>query len=222
MAADTYRIVMGAYGWLHQAWSTDFYPDDLPEEWQLGFYGNEFPVVMFPAHYWDNDDETLQEWMEDSGEDLRIICEFDSIAHYESNKNRLKLIGDRCCGIVCKTLVTELSEVQLAQFDDIAYPLCLDLAAGDYDDLPNDIKGKVQQLTIGFVCNGVETSCQFKNGALAIAKVDCTGLGMRELRTLVETMLAQTDETQMAVIIFSGNPPDIELIRNAQIMLELY
>ena len=40
------RILIGASGWLHSGWQEQFYPEDLPQDWQLAYYGNEFPVVL--------------------------------------------------------------------------------------------------------------------------------------------------------------------------------
>ncbi|HEB83268.1 MAG TPA: hypothetical protein ENJ11_10440 [Gammaproteobacteria bacterium] len=39
----------GAYGWLHRHWQGSYYPDDLPEDWQLGYYSNDFNTVLVPA-----------------------------------------------------------------------------------------------------------------------------------------------------------------------------
>ena len=39
---------LGARGWQHPGWATDFYPDDLPEDWQLSYYANEFHALLLP------------------------------------------------------------------------------------------------------------------------------------------------------------------------------
>lgn len=46
------RINLGAYGWRHAHWLETFYPADLPEDWQLTYYSNEFNTVLVPADYW--------------------------------------------------------------------------------------------------------------------------------------------------------------------------
>ena len=45
-------INTGAYGWHHPHWLDTFYPDDLPADWRLGYYSNEFNAVLIPADYW--------------------------------------------------------------------------------------------------------------------------------------------------------------------------
>jgi len=59
---------IGAVGWQHAGWHQGFYPDDLPEDWQLSYYANEFSTVLVPADYWqgDGDADELLEQVPDS------------------------------------------------------------------------------------------------------------------------------------------------------------
>ena len=43
---------IGAYGWKHENWSGGFYPDDLPQDWQLTYSSNAFNCVLVPVEYW--------------------------------------------------------------------------------------------------------------------------------------------------------------------------
>ncbi len=45
-------VNVGAYGWLHPHWINRFYPEDLPADWRLGYYSNEFDTVLVPSFYW--------------------------------------------------------------------------------------------------------------------------------------------------------------------------
>lgn len=45
------QIELAAYGWDSPAWSI-FYPEDLPPEWRLDFYRNEFTSLVLPAAEW--------------------------------------------------------------------------------------------------------------------------------------------------------------------------
>ena len=40
------KVLVGAANWHAQQWATDYYPDDLPTEWQLSFYANEFSTTF--------------------------------------------------------------------------------------------------------------------------------------------------------------------------------
>ena len=46
------ELQLGAYGWSHARWNEDFYPADLPADWQLSYYSNEFNTVLVPCSYW--------------------------------------------------------------------------------------------------------------------------------------------------------------------------
>jgi uncharacterized protein YecE (DUF72 family) len=39
-------VLIGACGWQHNDWTGEFYPDDLPEEWRLGYYAHEYQVSI--------------------------------------------------------------------------------------------------------------------------------------------------------------------------------
>lgn len=42
-------LVVGSVDWDHDAWAGSFYPHDLPREWRLGYYANEFSAVLVPG-----------------------------------------------------------------------------------------------------------------------------------------------------------------------------
>ncbi len=45
------QIELAAYGWEGTAWSS-FYPEQMPPEWRLDYYGNEFTSIVVPAPDW--------------------------------------------------------------------------------------------------------------------------------------------------------------------------
>jgi hypothetical protein len=47
------KLEIAAYGWQGAAWD-GLYPDDLPPEWRLEYYGNEFAAVVVPAATWQS------------------------------------------------------------------------------------------------------------------------------------------------------------------------
>ncbi|MET0024770.1 MAG: hypothetical protein ABW085_10945 [Sedimenticola sp.] len=60
---DGTELLIGARDWEHPAWCGDFYPDDLPEDWRLTYYANEFMSVLLPAERWvDAREEAVEEW----------------------------------------------------------------------------------------------------------------------------------------------------------------
>lgn len=45
-------IRVGACGWQHAHWQGTFYPDDMPGDWRLSYYANEFSTVLVPQACW--------------------------------------------------------------------------------------------------------------------------------------------------------------------------
>jgi len=69
-------ITVAARGWSYPAWSESFYPDDLPEDWHLAYYSNEFRAVMVPAAEFANVDPLeVERWVEDVVEGFEFYLE---------------------------------------------------------------------------------------------------------------------------------------------------
>jgi len=66
---------VGAYGWRHDHWQPNFYDDELPEDWRLTFYANEFNAVLVPASYLD-ESRDIEQWCEDVNEGFRFYFEW--------------------------------------------------------------------------------------------------------------------------------------------------
>lgn len=45
------QIELTAYGWEGEAWS-GFYPEEIPTDWRLDYYCNEFTSLVVPADAW--------------------------------------------------------------------------------------------------------------------------------------------------------------------------
>ena len=66
-------IALGAWDWRHAAWNGRFYADDLPPEWYLTFYSNEFDAVGLSAAGWMNPPLwELEQWLEDTHAGFRF------------------------------------------------------------------------------------------------------------------------------------------------------
>jgi len=102
MSDENMRV--GSYGWKHLGWRGGFYPEDLPEDWELGYYSNEFRAVMVPQSYWcvgtgyDFGGE-----IDDIHEDFRFILEYPTIQTADEASlfgEQLDEIADYTAGIV--------------------------------------------------------------------------------------------------------------------------
>lgn len=72
------NVLIGTEGWQHEAWLGSFYPEDLPEDWQLDYYSNLYRVLLVPYAVWSvwqlDDVEEIVEAME-SPSYLYLSCE---------------------------------------------------------------------------------------------------------------------------------------------------
>jgi len=67
-------IRVGACHWDYEHWQKSFYPHDLPEDWRLSYYANEFSTVLLPASVMCCNEQTLESWADDVGEAFRFYA----------------------------------------------------------------------------------------------------------------------------------------------------
>jgi hypothetical protein len=69
------EIEVAAYGWQGEEWKL-FYPQDLPDDWRLDYYANEFFAAVVPYSEWSLVEEgELLEWQEQVSDDFRFYWE---------------------------------------------------------------------------------------------------------------------------------------------------
>ncbi len=92
---------IAAYGWQHRGWSGSYYPDDLPEEWRLAFYANEFRAVVVPESTWrDADADRIAAWAGETGAGFRFLLE--AAASGDEPGRAGELLGDRFGGVLLR------------------------------------------------------------------------------------------------------------------------
>ncbi len=103
------EIFIAARGWSHSCWHGNFYPDDLPEDWQLSYYSNEFSAVVVPASQWVGLDYVeFERWKEDVPERFLFYLEVeDLLANWEQAAEIVKPLGDQLGGILLRPLEVE-------------------------------------------------------------------------------------------------------------------
>lgn len=129
-------INLGAYGWRHAHWSDTFYPEELPQEWRLGYYSNEFNTVLVPADYWQNmlPDE-CEQWLDDVHPDFEFYIEchsrmFESVSPADLTQ-ALKLLKPQLPALVFLDEQT-LPEAVKRQFDVLVDRLELEVIGSVY------------------------------------------------------------------------------------------
>jgi len=95
---------LGARGWDHPAWQGSLYPDDLPPEWRLSYYANEFNAVLAPADLWGAADAGLiASWADDVHDDFRFFLELPAGAETAITERIPEVaagLGAACGGLV--------------------------------------------------------------------------------------------------------------------------
>ena len=178
MAENMNQVLIGARGWLHPGWQGHFYPDDLPPDWQLAYYANEFSMVVIREQEWEQL-ENIATLREDCAEDFRFVVELPLSLSEEKLSTyieRLRQLGKQCAGVIVHA-------------DQAS--ACTFLPAA----IPRYIEGS------------------------SLVKIQ-TGASLKALRALMERAL-QMQASSPVLFVVEGEPPDVELLRNAQIMFEL-
>jgi len=204
----------GSRGWQHRAWAGSFYPDDLPSEWRLPFYTNEFDTVLIPSsELLDADQDQIQAWLEDSGDDFTFFVEFDDRHEFSQQFQMAQVLLPQLAGIVLNTSMEE----QKLSADSIRV-LTSNTLGGDiqiYAPMPaaKDVALAETQLVYN-----IETT-------LAPNNRRCLGL----LRSNTITTAALTDllgvlhkiDGGCGALFFTAAKPEIGLLRQASTIYEL-
>lgn len=168
------------------AWKA-FYPEDLPEDWRLAYYGNYWKDLLIPAGEWER--FTLDsEWIRDLPDALRLYFEVpDALAEP----------GDACAGLAA-SLGPRLGGMLVRDssvLPDGAVPpgLVLGRAPG-----PPAIQG-------------VSASSVFANGtSFVLMLAPEPGLGPPGWRALLEAVHACLPAAREAIVFLRAGPGELE------------
>lgn len=222
-------IAIGAYGWLHPQWDEDFYPDDLPFEWKIGYYGNEYPLAVVPHTYWTEHANEVGQWLEDCDESLEFIAEWPpSGAAAPVNEQAaagIAALGKRVIAILFP-ITAMPSEYEWDIFKKYAneYVLSFDVSPDLNAGFKAEWAQRSSDIEAGFCWHGDPTDAdELYAGKIGICRVGEL-LEPRALRVLFEKMIAvdkQTNHNKPLVFIADGSPPSLQLLTNAGIILDL-
>lgn len=210
-----HRVLIGACGWEHAGWQGAFYPDDLPADWRLGYYANLHPVVLAPADAWLAPGTAARARAE-AGDGLLFLAEVPQAclthavagdgAALEAWLAGVTALGEYAAGLVLPSGAPRLPSALLQRLDQVA-PLAIE------DDLPG---------AEGFarVWHGPPESPQLDRGRLALARIASPAPPPRDLRAILEALLAAAGERR-AVLLVDGEPPDPRALETAGVILDL-
>lgn len=192
MAEDMYKVLIGARGWCHPGWQDSFYPDDLPQDWQLAYYSNEFSMVVIREQEWMQIDD-MAALRKECAEGFRFLVELPVLAAAESlsgHIEKIQQLGRQCAGVIIHTEQTQ------------AQPLL--------DACRSMLPKAVPCYSEGYL------ESEKTNGLIKVQP----GTTLKELRVLMESAL-RVSISSPAWVIVEGEPPDIEMLRDAETLLGL-
>ncbi len=221
MARD-YPLLIGACGWSHTSWATDFYPEDLPMDWRLSYYANEFPVVLVTAQEWCSPNADATHWCEESEASFRFVLEINANSTEEAQPQmrRIDAIGDRCVGILLRTSLNSEVATLNSLLDSVEAfsPLCVDFG----NENPADsVLQLLRSRQVSCCWHGIGGPEGLMLGSLAVTRIITRDVNPRQIRHWVETCLTAGGQHRQTILLFDGDPPDIAVIRQAQVILDL-
>ncbi len=225
-----YRILIGTAGWQYPEWGNEvFYPEDLPQDWYLSFYSNEFPVVLIAESRWAGASETEQivdEISEQATEGFKCIFELD-LRVQNSMQTRLQplaRIENFLGGLLVHAKSNFVEDKKLCQqlvSLHADFNVCLDID-GD-TDLPA-LAVFCEQHAISVCWRGEGEVIVPDASPLWLTRCD-SGLDkkvlVQQLKTIIAKQLKLENPSREHVLIIDGAPPSVEITRNASIMMDI-
>ncbi|WP_319557995.1 hypothetical protein [Thiomicrorhabdus sp.] len=197
------NLTLGAKGWQRENWLGTFYPDDMPEEWQLDYYANEFRALLVPFFVWSQwDDEQIEEI--DGALENPFACCFELLDLPDIEVTRklesLKtVLGSRAFAVVLRS-----DEVDLQKLDQ------------DVAGLPVTLVAKQSALPgWQWQYNGAIVSGQL------LGYVDSLPETAKERTELLRSFVAGLPETVGTVFLIDVDELSIDSLRQMKLMAEL-
>lgn len=237
MSQRDYRILIGTAGWQHPQWINDgFYPDDLPEDWYLSFYANEFPMVLVPDEQWEEAataEQIVAEILEQATPGFKCVFELDLSGDGILQEKllmrlaALEQIQEFLSGLL---ILADIDALESESFSDefIAlknrFNLCLELKNSPTEsELPN-IRTFCEHHSVSLCWKGEGEAIVPDASTLWVARCDSQQDKkslMQQLKLLIGWQLKLESLLREHVLILDGAPPQIEAARNANIMLDI-
>lgn len=173
-------IIVAAYGWVHADWNESFYPEDLPEDWQLSYYSNEFRAVVVPASEWTGEDSVdIERWMEDTSEEFIFYLEVtDVLLDWVKFAEAVKPLGEYLGGILLRPAGVDGDLAMIASCLDAAVdiaPVCVLLPAKT--ELSEAGRGLLRQHGVSQAWDVGDGAPTWTKGGFAVARVSDVSSG---------------------------------------------
>jgi hypothetical protein len=190
-------IQVAARGWEFPAWSGDYYPQDLPAEWRLAYYANDFSLLLVPQARWVGAAPELgRAWCDEVSETFRFYLELTDPrpAALEGLAGWVDALGARFGGILTpgsrQSKLTARYPYRVFYVLEVAQP------------------GPLAQPPTG-------------RGPAAVL-IGRAGLGsLREQRTLFTELAARFGSQGEVPVFLGGDPPPVQALLDARQLVQL-
>ncbi len=230
MSQEWARPEFGAWGWRHNKWQDNFYPDDLPADWQLTYYSNEFPLVLIPAA----DREQLSvpqvaDLVEDVNEGFQFILELSASEQGINQAGSLQacvpVFSDALLAGVIDLSSGELPAEGVLQEMCCRYasilPVHVNLPAGA---LAQSVQDALAAYDVSYCWRSDLPGLSQTGGDLHMGIVTShqqQAMPLPELRVQIEQFRSASSTAKQTVVLFKGDPPCIDDMNNAQVIADL-
>jgi len=206
------NFLVAARGWRHPAWVENFYPQGLPEDWQLSYYSNEFRAVVVPAETWGNaDTREVASWQEDTDEAFRFFLEVTDLdTGWGDFSARILPLAGQFGGVLLRPAHCD------ADLGQLAFSLQQAQRWGPVAViLPSGMEPGERGRRLG------SKRPRWSPGRLALALADATQRTPRQWREVVENCLSFGVDSDTVLLMMEGEGPDIEALRVTMMIADM-
>ncbi|NOX42999.1 MAG: hypothetical protein GXP19_04600 [Gammaproteobacteria bacterium] len=232
MSASSHKdILIGATGWNHEAWVGSYYPENLPEDWRLSFYSNEFTTVLVPECDWINiQKEDIEQWINDTHDEFIFFFEANlttntAIDQIQRAANLLESQNkDRSqVGALLITVPPETSEADLLNINSKLPPnlsVSFDFIKSKLSD--TKLEDILSSLSLNTTWHSDLSYKHTPNNGLQLGILDTkTEHSNKQLKNYFEQFRSITNNSSQVALFLSGHPPDINNLYNIKMIKEL-
>ena len=201
---------IGSVEWLHDHWQASYYPEDLPRDWWLTYYSNEFPCVLTAPDLARTD--TAAQWLADTHARFRFFLYLQALRESEWSVALVlaQALGERLGGIVCDGAGLPAADTEtVKRLRALGVHIAVDRAGPDHPWIRAGIAGCVWRP------ESAASGC-----VVGIASEPLRG-DRRALRSCIERFAAQAVGTDTDTLFIGGVRPEWESLRDAGVIAGL-
>ena len=215
------EIRIGARGWRHESWFGEFYPDEMPHEWWLTYYSNEFENVLVPWSYLqDCEVATVQTWLDDTHDRFVFFLELAASASPQYVEAILRTLSPRLGGVLiteCNSNAITADKLSAVEWIDSATTYAP--VAVKWDAITADVVTNALSRPLGCFWRPEQTQLSQCTG-LGIAEISGNNHTPKDLKKIIEHCRSVQGATTIS-LFFGGDTPSIEEMRNAIMILQM-